>query len=243
MANVISRVNLFLLPMVSSSILTAATPKTSVTVNHTTGDSASAKFNRSLACYVSDALAGAHDQQCVHADNVSFDTRFIPELAIEKMNNFIDPKNQTAILSALREWWGVWSYALREQTLNNQVIATDLHTFQKMTSFAEWPRDVVLTSHVKGKTRVIYRSPESFSRGISVAQTLDTVSDDLTAKVLETEVAIDRADNSGNTDFYSYDVNGRLATTSHFPAGEKPVPGICLGCHHAPESGLFTRLQ
>lgn len=243
MARIISKLTFFVLPALGSSILTAATPSTIVTFRHLEPDSALARFNRALACYISDATFGAHNEQCLNADKVAISTEQLPALAIEQLSSAIDDNSQTISTNNLREWWGIWSYALRETQLQNRVVASNLDEFKKNTGFQAWPYEVVAPSQIKGKTRVIYRSPESFARGLSVAQTLDTVDHDLSARIIETEVAIDRADNSGNVDFYSYNEEGLLSTTSLFPVGHRQVPTFCLSCHHSASRGAFTRSE
>lgn len=226
-----------------SSLLIAADQPKSISFEQPAGHSAFEKFSRSLSCYVSDALVGSHEPLCRQSSRWQFNVAELPELGQEQLGATFTAGSGTIDVQKISNWWGTWSYALREKPLQNQIIASDLETFTKNTSFKTWATEVVAPSMIKRKTRVIYRSPEHFARGISVAQTLDTEAPDLSAKVIETEVAIDRNDESGNSDFYSYDAAGRLATTSKFPSGEKPVPSFCLGCHFSPSSGTFTRLN
>ena len=226
-----------------SGILMAAGKSHLISFSHPAGHSAVEKFNRGLTCYVSDALAGHHDATCTQVLGGQLNAADISELGQEQLTKVINPQTQLVDAEQMRAWWGTWSYAMREKQLMNQIIASDLETFKKNTLFTTWTSEVIAPSLVKKKTRIIYRSPESFVRAISVAQTLDADSEDMNARVLETEVAIDRNDGSGNADFYSYNARGHLSTTSQFPVGERQVPAFCLGCHFQASSETFTRFN
>jgi len=108
------------------------------------------------------------------------------------------------------------------------------------TSYSRWPQRIVELSNVKRKSRRIFRSPEGFLPVISVSETLDSTSGDPAAPVLETEVAIKRR-GSEDWDFYSYDHNGERVPWGVFPAGQRPVPQVCMGCHYDSMTGAVER--
>jgi formate-dependent nitrite reductase cytochrome c552 subunit len=68
------------------------------------------------------------------------------------------------------------------------------------------------------------------------------VTGDLNASILETEVVLQRADGSGHHDFFVYDIDGNLANSAKFPAGERPAPSTCMSCHYSGKSGKFERV-
>ena len=137
----------------------------------------------------------------------------------------------TGGFTALRGYWDAHSNESRH------VRGQDLpDTTSGLPDFTTWPRHIVKKSAVKRLTRVIYRGP-----GTSVAVTLATDQGDLGAPVVDTEVAVDRRDGSGDADFYVYGADGRLTTKAPFPAGDKASPTICVSCHYRPELGRVVR--
>jgi hypothetical protein len=107
------------------------------------------------------------------------------------------------------------------------------------TDYKSWEREIVAPSRVKLKTRVIYRSPTNFPLRMSVAETYNTDTEDLTAPRLETELALRR--NDGNYDFYAYNAAGQLVDYSQFPSGPKPAPTICISCHYESATRKVSR--
>lgn len=112
--------------------------------------------------------------------------------------------------------------------------------FAAATDFAAWPSRIVEVSAVKRKTRRIFRSPDGFAPAMSVSQTLDTNSGDPLAPILETEVGVKR-EHGEDWDFYAYNRAGELSMYSTFPAGERPAPRICIGCHYDGDTRAIER--
>jgi hypothetical protein len=110
-------------------------------------------------------------------------------------------------------------------------VKTDVAGLRAATHFRDWPQTVVPRSNIKQKTRRIFRSPPGYVPQTSVSQTLDSVTGDTAAAVLETEVATER-ENGIDWDFYAYNRAGNLVDYSTFPAGQRPSPRICIGCHY-----------
>jgi hypothetical protein len=110
-------------------------------------------------------------------------------------------------------------------------IKADLAGLEAATRFETWPFEIVAKSDVKQKTRRIFRRPTGEIPRISVSQTLATDTGDAAAAVLETEVAVER-ESGIDWDFYAYNAAGALSDYSTFPAGERPSPRICIGCHY-----------
>ena len=116
-----------------------------------------------------------------------------------------------------------------------------LAELKTITNYMAWERRVVAMSGIKRKTRVIYRSPPDYPVRLSVAETLDCTDGNLNAPKLETEITVKRKDGSGNFEFYAYDVAGNLAQVSHFPAGERPSPTVCVACHYDGQARTVSR--
>lgn len=115
-----------------------------------------------------------------------------------------------------------------------------LSEFSAVTHFPDWQDEVVARSAIKRKTRHIFRSPAGFLPVISVSQTLESETGDVTAPVRETEVAIQRQDGK-NWDFYAYNSSGARSVSSTFPSGERPSPKVCISCHYSPASHAVDR--
>jgi hypothetical protein len=169
------------------------------------------------------------------------DVEGLPESAIESLESAINQNSKFFDLNLLRNWWNTWSYALRNKRGHDGLITDQISEFAARTGYKDWTKEVVAFSWVKHKTRVIYRSPSDKAYFISVSETRDSETGDVTAPLIETEIAVERSDGSGNVDFYSYNADGQLSTTAIFPAGERPVPGVCLSCHYSSTSGKFER--
>jgi hypothetical protein len=204
------------------------------------GASARDKYFRDLACYVFDGISGAYDPSCRTALSGTLDTSQLPPHAAESLDRLFSPVQSRSGVNALRSWWNLWSSPLRSLRGQETLIPTKLEDFEDLHKYKSWPREIIAKSRVKNKTRVIYRSPADYQT-MSVSETRDSVNGDLDAKIIETEVVIERSDHSGNFDFFAYDAAGQLSASAWFPSGEKPLPGICLSCHHSPTSGTFKR--
>lgn len=196
---------------------------------------------RDLSCYVADGITGTHDSNCNVRTDRSVLVEGIPESAIESLESAVNQNSNFFDLNLLQNWWNTWSYALRNRRGHEKLITDQISGFEAQTGYKEWTSEVVAFSWVKHKTRVIYRSPVEKAFFISVSETRDSETGDVTAPLIETEIAVERNDGSGNVDFYSYNADGQLSTTSRFPAGERPTPGVCLSCHHSSSSGKFER--
>ncbi len=204
------------------------------------GTSPRDKYFRDLACYVFDGISGAYDKACRSELSGTLDTSQIPPAAADSLDSLFKPVQSGTELADLRSWWNQWSSPLRSLRGQDTLIPTSLTDFERLHQYKNWPREIVIKSRVKSRTRVIYRSPGT-SQAISISETRDSVTGDLDSKVIETEVVIERLDQSGNFDFFAYDATGQLSSTAWFPSGEKTLPGICLSCHHSPRSGTFKR--
>lgn len=196
---------------------------------------------RDLSCYVADGIAGTHDSNCNVRTDRSVNVEGLPESAIESLESAVNQNSNFFDLNLLQNWWNTWSYALRNRRGHEKLITDQISGFEARTGYKEWTKEVVAFSWVKHKTRVIYRSPSNQAYFISVSETRDSETGDVTAPLIETEIAFERNDGSGNVDFYSYNADGQLSTTSIFPAGERPTPGVCMSCHHSPSTGKFER--
>jgi hypothetical protein len=212
-----------------------------VSYSHPQGQSARDHFLRTLTCYLSDRVSGKFDHLCPINSDGSFDTRSLPPTAKEQLQAALVPDTKVFDLERLRSWANTWSYGLRGLRPQIETITDNLADFKRMSNFKSWPRRVVIRSVPKQKTRVIYRSLETSNIGVSVAETYDSTTGDLNAPLLETEVAVDRADGSANADFYSYNSAGQLSTTSKFPVGIRQVPGFCFGCHYSAATNTISR--
>lgn len=124
---------------------------------------------------------------------------------------------------------------------HDDYIKPTLAAFVSTTNYKSWSRNVVRRSGVKQKTRVIYRSPAGFPQEISVAETRDCEDGSLDAPILETEVAIRRHGQARSYEFYAYSPDGQLVDHSHFPAGERPSPTVCVACHYNSAQGTVSR--
>ncbi len=114
-----------------------------------------------------------------------------------------------------------------------------LQDFMQNFDFRTWNRRIIARSRVKNRTRVIYSSPLGQSPEVEVAQTNESETGDSTRPVRETEIIIKRAHNSSQWDFYVYDDGGRRSSVSHFPAGPRLAPSVCLGCHYDGGARVF----
>jgi hypothetical protein len=198
------------------------------------------KYFRDLACYVFDGISGAYNKNCRTEPSGTLDTSQLPPAAAESLDRLFKPVQSGTELADLRSWWNHWSSPLRSLRGQEILIPTSLEDFERLHPYKNWPREIIIKSRVKSKTRVIYRSPVGHPT-ISVSETRDSETGDLESKVFETEVVIERSDHSGNFDFFAYDADGQLSPTAWFPSGEKTLPGICMSCHHSPTSGTFKR--
>jgi hypothetical protein len=217
------------------------TGDTSISIHHPSADSPLNIWSRTFTCYVADGITDRHQETCLSSSQINIDAGHLPVSASLQLQETIEPDSGMANMNRLRDWWDTWAYGLLMTRRQSRLIKNDLEAFKRDVPFKSWDREVVEFSAVKRKTRVIYRSPVGFAFGISVAETLETESADVNAPVRETEVAIDRDDGSGNADFYAYNKDGRLSTTSTFPAGERTAPAVCLSCHHSVVKHTFGR--
>ncbi len=113
-----------------------------------------------------------------------------------------------------------------------------LSRLEEQLHFKSWESETVEWSQVKGKTRILYRSPKEYPK-MSIAQTVEEG-----GNIRETEIILKREDGSGNYDFYAYDREGRPALRSHFfNASSKetsgPVPHTCMSCHYDGHTRFF----
>jgi hypothetical protein len=208
---------------------------------HPSGNTGRDQYQRALTCYLVDQVAGRLSEACLTGSEGYFETKNLPEQATESLRASMIGNTNIFDFEKLRNWSNTWSYALRNRRTQVAVISDTLAQFKTTVPYKSWPREVIVRSSAKHKTRVIYRSPLPNTFGLSVAETYESVTGDLTAPLIETEVAMDRTDGSGNADFYSYDSTGQLSTTALFPGGPKQVPGFCMGCHYSMETKTFDR--
>lgn len=205
------------------------------------GETPRDEFTRAYSCYVFDALSGVHDPKCTESLVGSIETTNLSDPILKSFSDVTLDASADIDLNVIRHWWNAWTYQIRDLHGKRSLIPDRLNEFHRLTHYKSWRRVVVARSHVKDRTRVIYRSSIN-SRGISVSETLNSKSGDLNAQVLETEVVVERADGSGNHDFYVYSLDGALVNTAMFPAGERPAPSTCMSCHYIKSSGKFSRV-
>ncbi len=199
------------------------------------------EYVSSLLCYIASGLnmqAPPHKDCIQGTATVVDETPVTPELQKSLKELAAAPRAKP---QDILEWWDGAQAITRAQRNQHVVIPESLNEFTQQTQFPQWSKMVVNVSMVKRLTRVIYRSPEGYAPAMSVAVTYDSQSGDLSAPVRETEIAVERWDQSGNSDFYVYDHMGLLSPTSTFPSGERPSPSTCLGCHFDRNTKTFTR--
>ncbi|MEI6398624.1 MAG: hypothetical protein WCO71_07635 [Pseudomonadota bacterium] len=223
------------------TIATAAQAENQIAYTHPDGHSGREKLTRVMTCYIADGVTGTHDDRCLKKSDGVINVSKIPESAQEELQESFTTGTRLFDLRAIRSWLNTWSYPTRSIRHQDLLITNDLAGFRQSTNFRQWPKEIIERSAIKQKTRVIYRSPEGFSPATSVAECYDSETGDVTAALLETEIAIERLDGSGNADYYSYNPDGQLSSTSRFPAGERPVPDMCLSCHYNASQGIFGR--
>ena len=205
------------------------------------GSTPRAVFTRNFSCYVFDALAGTHNSRCSKSFSGAINTEKLPPVIFESLRGLTNHGLSEIGLDNMRTWWNTWAYQVRNLHVDAELIPENLTDFIRLTNFKGWPKTIVKKSHVKNKTRVIYRFNDP-SQNLSVSETLESVTGDLNASVLETEVVLQRADGSGHHDFFVYDIDGNLANSAQFPAGERPAPSTCMSCHYSGKSGKFERV-
>lgn len=200
-------------------------------------------FQTNMARYILNGfLAGANDNVTYIAGVLRLDLDHVTDTYREAVKSC---RNDQGVLdlAALRRTWQENFLALRGEMGYATLMTESLATFEHNTRFKTWEPDIIKRSDVKEKTRVIYRSPRGLSPRISVAQTHDSETGDLNAPIRETEIAIERGDNSGDWDFFAYDEQGQLQPYSEFPMGRRPSPTICSGCHYDADSGTTSRIM
>jgi hypothetical protein len=212
-----------------------------IAYTHPDGHSGREKLTRLVTCYIADGVTGTHDERCLTKSEGVINVTKIPLSAQEKLQESFTTGTRQFDLGAIRSWLSTWSYPTRSIRSQDQLITNDLAGFRQATNFRQWPKEIIERSAIKQKTRVIYRSPEGFSPATSVAECYDSETGDITTPLLETEIAMERLDGSGNADYYSYDPEGQLSSTSRFPSGERPVPDMCLSCHYNASQAIFGR--
>jgi hypothetical protein len=205
------------------------------------GSTARAIYTRSVACYVFDAIEGTYHPGCAANLGGTINITKLPPAILDSLKDLTSDGANEISLDVIRPWWNTWAYQLRDIHGRNGLIPETLSDFLRLTNFKSWPKVIVKKSHVKNKTRVIYRS-KSPLQNLSVSETLESTTGDLEALVLETEVVLERKDGSGNHDFFVYDIHGNLANNAHFPAGHRPAPSTCMSCHYSKKSGKFERI-
>ena len=205
------------------------------------GSTPRAVFARNFSCYVFDALVGTHNAHCSQSFSGAINAEKLPPAVFDSLKDLTNDGLSEIVLDKIRPWWNSWAYQVRNLHVEVELIPENLTDFIRLTNFKRWPKTIVKKSHVKNKTRVIYRSNDP-TRTLSVSETLESVTGDLNASVLETEVVLQRADGSGHHDFFVYDTYGNLANSAQFPAGERPAPSTCMSCHYSGKSGKFERV-
>ncbi len=187
-------------------------------------------------------LSGSGDQVSYIGGMLRFDLNNVKDIYRDELKACRDDQG-VLDLAALRRVWQDHFLDLRPDLGYGTLMTEALATFEHNSRFKTWEPDIIKRSDVKEKTRVIYRSPRGLSPRISVAQTHDSETGDLNAPIRETEIAIERGDNSGDWDFFAYDEQGQLQPYSEFPMGRRPSPTICSGCHYDADSGTTSRIM
>jgi hypothetical protein len=205
------------------------------------GSTPRAIYTRSVACYVFDAIRGTYHPGCAANLGGAINITKLPPAILDSLKDLTSDGVNEISLDVIRPWWNTWAYQLRDIRGGDRLIPETLSDFLRLTNFKSWPKIILKKSHVKNKTRVIYRSNDR-SQSLSVSETLESTTGDLEALVLETEVVLERKDGSGNHDFFVYDIHGNLANNAQFPAGDRPAPSTCMSCHYSSKSGKFERV-
>lgn len=96
----------------------------------------------------------------------------------------------------------------------------------------EWRRKILSRSRITDETRTIYRGAVNGVR-LSLAES----DGDL-------ELAVQRADRTGDWDFYAYNAEGRLETrplfrTTRYSRVAATAPYVCMACHYSPAQRTF----
>lgn len=207
------------------------------------GAPARQNFEKGMGRYVLNSyLAKSGKPVEVKEDRLTLDDSDLPPDMRDAILASRKPDGTFSLLNLRHTWQGHFGQLTADMGYGEH-IPDRLQEFADRTGFLGWSREIVVHSVVKDKTRVIYRSPKDWEPQISVAQTLDSTTGDLNAPVRETEVSIKRLDQSGDWDFFVYNSAGGLATTSEFPAGERPSPHFCSGCHYDSTHQTVSRIM
>ncbi len=199
------------------------------------------EFVSSFLCYVSEGLdvKPVRHEDCLKGNSVQISEEVVSQENQNLLKALAAQENATP--PELLDWWDNVQMDTRSVRVQSQNIPDSVAELALNSNYRAWEKIVLPVSMVKRKTRVIYRSPANHLPATSIAETYESDTGDLTSPVRETEVAIERLDGSGNADFYSYDHLGRLSKTSMFPAGERPAPSVCMGCHFNRSTRTFAR--
>ena len=139
----------------------------------------------------------------------------------------LDEANGVLSYPKLQKVWMDNFLETRKRRHNQHILKDQLADFATVVGYKSWPSFVV-DSRIKRTDRRIYRGKVQ-NRAVSVAETEDSNGD-----IRETEIAIERFDEAGSLEFYTYDRAGKMALESDFPAGNRPSPAMCVRCHLTP---------
>ncbi|MCX6116276.1 MAG: hypothetical protein NT027_01945 [Proteobacteria bacterium] len=204
-------------------------------------DSGAYEYVSGLLCYISGGLDVIHPDhsECLTGTSVPINESAVTDDLQSSLRQLA--KNPATSPPQILDWWDRAQLMTRKQRRQSELVTDKLSEFVDKTNFRTWPRTILNVSMVKRLTRVIYRSPSDIRPAMSVAVTYESQNGDLSKPVRETEVAIEREDGSGNADFYVYDHDGKISTTSTFPSGDQPSPSSCLSCHFNRNSRTYPR--
>lgn len=175
-------------------------------------------------------------------NSVTFDCSTVFPEAHSTFKSLSKETSYLSVFSRLRNFLKYGAYH-RAQAINHNgfSLPKSVKQLEEQLQFKSWPSETVAWSQVKGKRRILYRSPSGFP-SMSIAQTEEE--DD---SIRETEIILKREDLSGNYDFYAYGSDGLPTFRSPFMSGSQketigPVPYTCMTCHYDGRRRVFQTL-
>lgn len=197
------------------------------------------------ALYLATFLKASSAPVPPHAPFVSLDCYENMSPALQRaIDESLSSSSGEISIMRLRNMMGDAYLEMRHKRHIDFEIPERLEDFEALSGFRNWRRSIVRESRVKGLTRALYHSPESFHPKISVAVTHESREGDVGRPVRETEILIKRASNSKDWDFYVYGSSGNLQTNSEFKRGTTaPSPAACMSCHYDSTERAFAPLR
>ena len=173
--------------------------------------------------YIMQSLLPFEGEHFVLNERLSIDCAGITESLCSDLEQIGTARGQLDY-GLLRQAWLANFLGTRGHRGNETIMTDSLEEFKQRSGFEGWT-STVIDSRVK---RVRRRLSRGFidQRRVSIAETLSDA-----GEVRETEVAIERIQQQGNFEFYTYNQYGSMVLESEFPAGMRPSPVVCVACH------------